>query len=879
MPLFVSSRHRGRGGWKNIKSTKGLKISVDGHPGSEGAKPASQQPTAQNPLPCYMAEAPQEFDKEGKELDVDAQVWKAYVREADQIDKERVDGWNESMDVILIFAALFSAISTAFVIESYKSLKQDPTDLSSQTLLTISQTLKLIANGSQPSGTPPSSEVETPLFQPSLKAICVNVLWFLSLSLSVAVSLISMLAKEWCLEFMIGRAGSPGTQVRRRQQRWDGMVKWKMEGVIIMLPSLIHLSLLLFAIGLCIFLWDVHYGVAIPVVIVTTFATGTYFACTVVPFLYEHCPYGTALSRITKRFIATSSKTTQENMPQDMVTGKALSWILVTCETPRSVDVALQSLAAADEKLYIEMNDARVMEDLIQRLKRLDMDRDSEQNRTAAKLYVRAVKAYRKIMCKSISIDAHNSYAGLPAGKVLPIQATVRALINQLPTSAFGRFGTRSLLDRCATISSESPNGLMREIEQVWDSGNHQPFSHLHCILVASYALLLCCDQANHFRTTWAYTQMMINRFFTDFKKLPTDASFQQTVTPYLMLGTSWVRVNSTSTDEPQQEHPRPEALDYLWISLMAIAFPNTFTFNRFHFNNPTHSMWHLLTHPSQFKLGLGDCSNIYRTLVRINEAHGPSTRMQSIYHAYYIQDLSSQLATVNDEVTPQVFFALESLRRHSPWEDTYFLPTTEIYIFTLEYLCTTSNTNSWESLMAYYILDYSPIPKCSPQLVQQLSLNRLIPRLAIAMDSKDPNTQIFATAQLGVFFLMAFSEADRQSSTLTALEIELSKYPGLGDVERMEAVAAELEDRLMGPLLGNTHLRAYAYRVLEAMLQRRSTPSPGVVHEQLHSHGISERLRGIGSFVNYETERSVAYPDVVFDYEGQLDPGLFMEE
>ncbi|CUA70742.1 hypothetical protein RSOLAG22IIIB_09070 [Rhizoctonia solani] len=316
---------------------------------------------------CYPVEAPQEFDEEGKELGPDAQVWKTYVREADLVDEELVDGWNKSMDVLLVFAALFSAISTAyelilssiyaadnisrFVIESYKNLKPDPADISSQTLLTISQTLMFISNGSQPANFTPSSEAEAPAFRASAKAICVNVLWFLSLSLSVAVSLISMLAKEWCLEFMAGRTGPPGAQARRRQQRWDGLVRWRMKEVIVILPSLIHLSLLLFAIGLCVFLWDVHFGVAIPVVVVTTLAASAYFACTIAPIRYDFCPYGTVLSRFIRQFTNTRSQPNQENQPHDQVTADALHWIISTCETPRSVDTALQSLAAADENL------------------------------------------------------------------------------------------------------------------------------------------------------------------------------------------------------------------------------------------------------------------------------------------------------------------------------------------------------------------------------------------------------------------------------------------------------------------------------------------------------------------------------------------------
>ncbi|KAF8594731.1 hypothetical protein BDV93DRAFT_405098, partial [Ceratobasidium sp. AG-I] len=128
-------------------------------------------------------------------------------------------------------------------------------------------------------------------FTPSRAAICVNVLWFLSLSISVAVSLVAMLAKEWCYSFMHGRTGHPCLQARRRQQHWDGLVRWRMRELLVLLPSLIHLALLLFAIGLSIYLWDLHFGVAIPVVFVTTVSLGLYTASTILPLVYEFCPY------------------------------------------------------------------------------------------------------------------------------------------------------------------------------------------------------------------------------------------------------------------------------------------------------------------------------------------------------------------------------------------------------------------------------------------------------------------------------------------------------------------------------------------------------------------------------------------------------------
>ncbi|CAE6495756.1 unnamed protein product [Rhizoctonia solani] len=52
-------------------------------------------------------------DERGAELAREARVWKVYVGETDKWDAELIEGWDKSMDVLLVFAALFSAISTA----------------------------------------------------------------------------------------------------------------------------------------------------------------------------------------------------------------------------------------------------------------------------------------------------------------------------------------------------------------------------------------------------------------------------------------------------------------------------------------------------------------------------------------------------------------------------------------------------------------------------------------------------------------------------------------------------------------------------------------------------------------------------------------------
>jgi hypothetical protein len=113
------------------------------------------------------------------------------------------------------------------VIESLNDLKPDPAESSAWTLLAISQTLAAMSNG-QAVTLPTQDTPDTPAFSPSRTAVVVNLLWFLSLSVSVAVSLIAMVAKEWCYMFMSGRSGAIYEQARRRQHRWNGIEKWKM---------------------------------------------------------------------------------------------------------------------------------------------------------------------------------------------------------------------------------------------------------------------------------------------------------------------------------------------------------------------------------------------------------------------------------------------------------------------------------------------------------------------------------------------------------------------------------------------------------------------------------------------------------------------------
>src|SRR6188768_1131429 len=95
-------------------------------------------------------------------------------------------------------AGLFSAIATAFIIESYKTLKQDPSDLSVVLLSQILSQLEHSANASLPTQLPQDSKLSGLLVTSS--NLRVNAFWFVSLILSLTTVLVGTVALQWLRE-------------------------------------------------------------------------------------------------------------------------------------------------------------------------------------------------------------------------------------------------------------------------------------------------------------------------------------------------------------------------------------------------------------------------------------------------------------------------------------------------------------------------------------------------------------------------------------------------------------------------------------------------------------------------------------------------------
>ncbi|KAK7688639.1 hypothetical protein QCA50_008177 [Cerrena zonata] len=110
-------------------------------------------------------------------------------------DKERVEDAKEDIDTLLVLAGLFSAVITAFIVESYKTLQQQPEDTTVQILQQMSAQLAsmTIAGGFVNSTMHPftSPTVTTPRF-----AVPINTLWSLSLVIALITASLGSLSNS-----------------------------------------------------------------------------------------------------------------------------------------------------------------------------------------------------------------------------------------------------------------------------------------------------------------------------------------------------------------------------------------------------------------------------------------------------------------------------------------------------------------------------------------------------------------------------------------------------------------------------------------------------------------------------------------------------------
>ncbi|KAI0665499.1 hypothetical protein C8Q78DRAFT_947465, partial [Trametes maxima] len=173
----------------------------------------------------------------------------------------RIKAWKEEIDAELVFAALFSAILTAFDAEVYKLLL--PQD----------------SNGNAPSTIDQSA------------AEVINALWFAGLISSLAASSICILVRQWLNQCTTGLASVSPEIARVRQFRQDNLRKWKVAEIMMLIPILLQGAVVLFLIGLVLFLKQLNRTVMTVASVLVASLLFFLVVTTILPTFRDDCSY------------------------------------------------------------------------------------------------------------------------------------------------------------------------------------------------------------------------------------------------------------------------------------------------------------------------------------------------------------------------------------------------------------------------------------------------------------------------------------------------------------------------------------------------------------------------------------------------------------
>jgi len=193
-------------------------------------------------------------------------------------------------------AGLFSAVSSAFIIDVQSKLEPDPNDLTAAYL-------RILIHNMNNSLFPDADPGSTTWNGPPPEIVTVQSLLYASLTASLFAAFLAMLGKQWVNRYLRNRGGSAADKSRDRQQKLDGLEKWRFRLTIESLPVMLQLALLLLGCALSRYLWLISRTVAGVVVAVTLFGVTSYVFLTLAATFYPKCPYQTPPSIFTRALV------------------------------------------------------------------------------------------------------------------------------------------------------------------------------------------------------------------------------------------------------------------------------------------------------------------------------------------------------------------------------------------------------------------------------------------------------------------------------------------------------------------------------------------------------------------------------------------------
>jgi len=194
----------------------------------------------------------------------------------------------------VIQAGLFSAVTSAFVIQVHSQLQPDPNDETAALLRVLIYKIDNTTFGSDVPMLPQWAG-------PPRTIVQVEAILYASLATSIFSAFLAMLGKQWLNRYAsIDMRGSAIERSQNRQKKLDGIVRWYFHYVMEALPLMLQFALLLLGCGLSLYLWGINVDVASVIVGITSFGIAFYVLIVVAGTASVSCPYQTPGAQILR---------------------------------------------------------------------------------------------------------------------------------------------------------------------------------------------------------------------------------------------------------------------------------------------------------------------------------------------------------------------------------------------------------------------------------------------------------------------------------------------------------------------------------------------------------------------------------------------------
>ena len=204
-------------------------------------------------------------------------------------------------------AGLFSAVVAISLVESYKWLSPDPAeeavDLLNETVTQLTQISQQLFNMSYeiPLGSIAVQNIQP--FKRTTLAVMVNVIWFASIVICICCAVFATLIQQVARRYLAltqGR-GTPYERARLRRFMFNGLGRFYAFRFFQLLSMSMHLSLLLYCVGLILFVFSIDRSLVSLSIFYITCSLLLYATVTVLPFFFLDCPYVTPFTAPTWR--------------------------------------------------------------------------------------------------------------------------------------------------------------------------------------------------------------------------------------------------------------------------------------------------------------------------------------------------------------------------------------------------------------------------------------------------------------------------------------------------------------------------------------------------------------------------------------------------